>query len=113
MNDNQSELKKCPTCGSMISKFSLECEICSDNARKSKKATEEMQEILVGAGAFLLLAGGSFLLRIYGIEYRHRLSIGPTVFRFIGKWGTIIFLGLAILSLVYALVLFISRKKNG
>lgn len=72
--------------------------------------SKEMQEVLGGAGASLLLAGGSFLLRLYGIATRHRLSIGPTVFRFIGKWGTIIFLGLAIIFLVVALVKFISDK---
>lgn len=34
--------------------------------------TEEMKTYLGSAGACLLLAGGSFLLRLYGIATRHR-----------------------------------------
>ena len=72
--------------------------------------SEDMQTYLGSAGASLFLAGGSFLLRLYGISTRYRFSLGPTVFRFIGKWGTIIFLGLAILFLAAALLQFISEK---
>ena len=75
---------------------------------------KDLQDCLGGAAGGLMLAGICLLLYLYEfykpvhktVEYIH-----PTLL-FIGKWGAIISLGLAIICSVVALVMYISDKKK-
>lgn len=75
---------------------------------------ENWKEGLWAAGFFLFLGGACFFLHFYQSlkPLGRRIQYITAFLLFIGKWGAIIFIGMAIISSAVALVIYLSDKKK-